>query len=262
MKERPIIFNAEMVRALMDGRKTMTRRVLKVQPSGEQRPLSEWSSGLAAACHDHSPDQEKLAAHAKRLEGRIFPFTTDTGGLISPVCPYGQPGDRLYVKEACWIWGRWSRNGLTKTGRQRWRFTADSDHRVRFDKPDSTAKREAFDGVNIGNGGWVYRHARFMPRWASRILLEITNVRVDRVQDISEADAKAEGIRPWSAINGSATMGSRVVWGCGDISALDPVSAFELLWDSINSARGFGWEANPWVWVVSFRVLETAVRAA
>lgn len=153
-------------------------------------------------------------------------------------CPYGAPGERLYVKETCWIWGRWTLNGVTTTGRQRWRFRAEPEHRVRFDRPEQTARRESpqpgFDGLP----GWVYRHARFMPRWASRITLEVVSVRVERVQDIGEMDCYAEG-RPLT-------------------DEMDPVSRpgaawFRDIWDTINSKRDFGWDANPWVWALEFR---------
>jgi len=222
MKERPIIFNPEMVRALRRGRKTQTRRVVK-EVAGESWRRAEY--------REH--------AGAPWRSGWWFIAGSSSTGPVP--CPYGQPGDRLYVREACWIWGRWSRNGSTKTGRQRWRFTADSSHRVCFNKPVLTAKREAFDG-HIGRPGWVYRHARFMPRWACRTLLEITNVRVERVQEISSADAKAEGVSlPASDCFKDINTGTKLRY------------EFEKLWDSINAARGFGWSANPYVWIIEFR---------
>ncbi len=206
MKERPILFSSPMVRTILDDRKTQTRRVIKPQPYG--MPPGGYRMGDAL----RNP-----------INGKPM------------MSPYGHAGDRLYVKEQCWIWGRWTRNGLTKTGRQKWRFRVVGDRRVIFEKPGTTAKRSATEGLD-GATGWVYRQARFMPRWASRILLEITNVRMQRAQEISQADVFAEGI-----LN-------------ADMQPTESAQqAFSRLWDSINAKRGFGWNTNPWVWVVEFR---------
>lgn len=203
-----------MVRAILDGTKSQTRRVVRPQPpAGWHRPCVG-DDGVASGYCDSDPTNERR-------------------------CPYGAPGERLYVKETCWIWGRWTLKGVTTTGRQRWRFRAEPEHRVRFDRPEQTARRESpqpgFDGLP----GWVYRHARFMPRWASRITLEVVSVRVERVQEIGEEDATAEGVAFTKYANASARF------------------HFREIWDSINAARGFGWDANPWVWVVEFRRVAT-----
>lgn len=218
MKERPILFKGAMVLAILDGRKTQTRRVIQPQPTGELRPISEWSRGLAAACHDHNPDADKLTEHSNRLKGKVFPFTTDSGGLMSPTCPYGQPGDKLWVREA-------------------WRTIGD-DGRCNDVPPrdlqPSPVWYEADGKAAISELVGKYRPPMFMLRWASRITLEITNVRVERLQEISNDDAFAEGInRP--------------------IDARYPVDEFRALWGSINATRGFGWDVNSWVWVVEFR---------
>ena len=225
MKERPILFSAPMVRAILEGRKTMTRRAIKPQPDGEQRPLSEWSLGLAAACHDHSPDQEKLASHSERLKGRIFPFTTANGGLISPVCPYGQSGDRLWVRES---------------------FAYFSPKIIKY------ADGQCSDGDNREHytpGRW--RPSIHMPRWASRITLEITNVRVERLQDMHhKADQfEAEGIvLPPSELY-------------QDINRSDKLERhFIELWNSINGPDA--WDKNPFVWVIEFKKLSDKKAAA
>ena len=207
MRERPILFRVDMVRAILEGRKNMTRRVVKPQPTGESRPLSEWSKGLAAACHDHSPDPDKLAKHSDRLKGRIFPFTTSSGGLMSPTCPYGIPGDWLWVKETF--------EPLTKG----YSYRADG----LVEKPFKQ-----------------WKSSRFMPRIASRILLEITNVRVERLQDITEDGAKLEGAKP-SFLDGN------------DIVSVVPFyrDGFMHLWNEINGPGS--WDENPYVWVVSFK---------
>jgi hypothetical protein len=166
-------------------------------------------------------------------------------------CPYGIPGDRLYVKETHYRWGRWVKNGLTKTGRQRWRFrvsgTAPGLRGVRYldDKISPARKRTEL--------GWHKRPSIFMPRFASRILLEITNVRVERLQEISEDNAKAEGIEriggeysccPWR----NYRIGKRDEMG---MHCSAPSRSFMTLWESINGPGS--WEANPLVRVVEFK---------
>lgn len=240
MKERPILFITAMVRALLDGRKTQTRRIVSADVAEALDFLGGGADGEPAT----GEDVDIRWGQADDGGGKIgkpqwLASCADypEEGVIEIGAGYGQPGDRLYVKEACWIWGRWTRNGLTKNGRQKWRFRSTGEHRVIYEKPGTTTKRSAPEGSD-GPTGWVYRHARFMPRWASRILLEITNVRVERVQEISNDDALAEGInRP--------------------IDMRYPVDEFRALWDSINAARGFGWDKNDWVMVIGFKRIET-----
>jgi hypothetical protein len=142
---------------------------------------------------------------------------------FSARCPYGVPGDRLYVKEA-------------------WRTTAEYNDRKPRDLPDD-APIEYLEATDY-EVKWLtgrYRHARFMMRWMSRIALEVTDVRVERLQEISEADAKAEGVQPYRLPVHPARESLRHVGG------------YEQIWDSINGPGS--WAANPWVWVVCFRRL-------
>jgi len=178
MKERPILFSAPMVRAILDGRKTMTRRVVKPNPVS-------------------IPEAE--VAHANWV-------------IQNRVCPFGQPGDRLWVRET-WL----SYRHLHKNGR------------------DEALLIYRADGEDLPKQarGTKWRPSIFMPRWASRITLEITAVRVERVQDIGDEDAEAEGLS-WC-------------------NAASPRDKFQCLWNSLNLKRGYGWDANPWVWVISFK---------
>lgn len=96
---------------------------------------------------------------------------------------------------------------------------------------------------------WTWNPSIFMPRWASRITLEITDVRVERVQEITEEDARAEGF-----------PGERWATGHGDYSEIAPSEQFRELWDKLNASRGFGWDANPWVWVIEFKRIEESPR--
>ena len=208
MKKRPILFKAPMVRALLDDSKTQTRRVMKPQPT--------------------------YSGYSEVEATRQFNKMLEMGAIR---CPYGKPGDRLWVRET-------------------WAHDADSLEQC----------RAAFEDA-MGGGGYgpYYRATEYapdtlqwrpsihMPRWASRITLEIVSVRLERLQDISEADAIAEGI-------------FRLEYG-GQISYRDyslndewaevspmlesPVNSYRTLWESINGAGS--WDANPFVWVVEFK---------
>ncbi len=203
MKERPILFSGAMVRALLAGTKTQTRRVVKPQP---RRVDGGVPFGDAPAW-----------AHAEP-------------GSAMMRCPYGKPGDRLWVREtwAC----------LDSHIRQGSRLA------FRADTPDGECVRV--------DAPW--RPSIHMPRWDSRITLEITSVRVERLQAISEADAIAEGIeraddffdcRCWRAYD--EPKGSDVVFPD------DPIGSYASLWMSINGPGS--WDANPWVWALEFRRL-------
>lgn len=231
-KEKPILFSVAMVNAILAGRKTQTRRIVKV-PS--------WS-------------------HDDYMPPRLYPnidglhMVCDDTRCLAPVpCPYGKPGDRLWVKEAYYAWGKWVRNGLTKSGRQAWKFVQVGTS-VRYmdgSKPSKTAKRD-------GETGWVYRHGRFMPKKHSRITLEISEVRVQRLQEISEKDAIAEGIRwdlnadPYAGFGPNACKYRSVV--NANKSFNTAMGAFRELWESINGADS--WNLNPWVWAISFRQVQ------
>lgn len=194
MKERPILFSAPMVRGLLNDTKTQTRRVFKAKNGG------------------------------------VWPNRNDLPGMrqILRNCPYGQRGDRLWVREA-------------------WRAPSSCDHLPPRSISDSEGVRfmaEEIFGADPGFGKG--RPGMFMPRWASRITLEITEVRVERLQDISEADALAEGI-----------VRLKEGFGLPDGShfhATDPRQSYLSLWESINGPGSV--EANPWVWAVSLKRME------
>ena len=218
MKERPILFNAPMVRAILDGSKTQTRRVVKPQPDWVNE-----NAGCGIATGGGimpSPRSDWLHWRGSRL---LRP---------EPRCPYGLPGDRLWVRENFAIVPRTAyarSDGVQQTLRP------DDDH-------DAAIYRAGWDR---SNGGFRWRPSIHMPRWASRILLEITDVRVERLQDISEADAQAEGVKVDG--NGHAVRDDVVNVGGAR-------TAFAELWESINGPDS--WSANPWVWVIEFRRIE------
>ena len=177
MKEYPIPFKGEMVRAILDGRKTVTRRVMKSQPNLDCDKITDVVGGFVDA------------------DGKEFKSK------------YGKPGDRLWVKET---WGRGSENNVCHP----------SDEMLLYRATDP--------GWDDNDTGFTWKPSIHMPRWASRITLEVVSVRVERLQDVTEEDAKREGV------------GS--------------VAEFCELWEKINGPGS--WDANPWVLVVEFKMLE------
>ncbi len=192
---KPIIFTAEMVRAILDGRKTQTRRVITRLP--------DWVH--AAGFHN--------------VGGNQWAYRPGMGGnpLMYANCPYGQPGDQLWVRET------WS-HGCVDFGTDR-----------------NTIHYRAYGQDHEGHAWSPSIHMR---REYSRITLKVTAVRVERVQDISEEDAMAEGVN-----GGCLECGKKAPCGCLNPSP-DHRDSFIYLWDSINAKRGYSWESNPWVWVV------------
>jgi hypothetical protein len=189
-KERPIIFSGPMVRALLDGKKTQTRRIVKPQ-------AAVLTDELARGLGVQPPAQQNHA---------VVP------------CPYGQPGDRLWVRET------WKENPAIDFG---------NGH-------GAPLYRATWGNADTGDR---WRPSIHMPRWASRITLEITNVRVQRLQEISEEDALAEGVdRPKSS--DPRSVAELTLW------------RFRELWESIHGPDS--WDANPWVWAITFKKLEAA----
>ncbi len=207
--ERPIPFKGEMVRAILDGRKTQTRRTMKVQP---------WPDALVTVEHYHPTVIDR---HGDMQPGKETFGAHWDDGEYGCRCPYGAPGDTLWVREA---WRAWSQYD---------------------DWPPSRLP----PGVDVqyiadASAPWSsrYRSPRFMPRWASRITLRITDIRVERLQDITQKDAIAEGA-PES--HPDIDRISRR-FGYQDFSR----SWFAQTWEGIN---GHGaWDENPWVWAISF----------
>lgn len=218
MKERPILFTGEMVMAILERRKTQSRRAIKLQDFNANTQIpwgGEWEY--------------------RDARGNWWDVSTER--LIEKFCPYGKPGDRLWVKENAYI-APLSFCDFVDCNRR------DAEGRPRL---VGYAAGMSWDSVRVAEDyGVRLSPSIFMPRWASRIELEITNVRVERVQDISKADAKSEGMY------------------CGfqppydfSIGPYDAYTAnFRRLWNKINAKRGFGWDANPWVWVIAFKVVE------
>lgn len=223
MKERGVIISGDMVRAILDGSKTQLRRVI--------RPTIR-SADSSFELHQQA-DASWLPLHT------FNESSFDKSGYERPIkCPLGQPGDRLWVREAFRVHSRASDVATLvyrASTRQSW---TQATHRVPVALCDRPAEVEKWTGSN------------HMPRWASRITLEITRVRVERLQDISEADAVAEGVPP--AADLLPDHPGTFLTPKGDFASA--AVAFQRLWESIYGNDS--WQANPWVWVVEFKRVE------
>lgn len=225
MKERPVIFNGEMVRAILDGRKTQTRRVMKVQPKpSETRPGDFWFSSKKLESMVHVSDF--MPGNSPVSDCHLF--------FQEHCCPFGQVGDRLWVREAFRVHSRATDvSTLVYRASERNSWT-EQTRRV----PVLVCNKQ------VSPEKWT--PSIHMPRWASRILLEITAVRVERLNDISQADAIAEGGPP---SHPSIDAVSRD-YGFPDFSR----SWLAQTWQHIYGEES--WSANPWVWVIEFKRVE------
>lgn len=223
MKERPILFSTPMIKAILEGRKVTTRRVMKPQPH-----LGRYGNG-------------EIIRDDYFVLGDI-PLTEDCRYRWIETCPYGKIGDKLWVRESAFISGKKFTDSRTMA----------YDH---IESPE-TCRRDK-DGdyryvsycADLANGDSEYARdygikitpSIFMPRWASRITLEITDIRVERLNDITEEDAKAEGV---DYIPDAP-------------AALSHRTSFAGLWDKING-KTHPWKSNPFCWAISFRkILES-----
>jgi hypothetical protein len=203
VRERPILFSGAMVRAILDGRKTQTRRVVKPQPT------HRLIQGLGGVTIGMNPADD----------GAVWYDADGIGPGREVRSPYGGVGDRLWVREA------W------------WHFTKSREaDRICYAADPGISTLPLF--------GWTARKrpSIHMPRTASRITLEITGYRAERVQVITEADAEAEGF------SGNDLAGT-------GLGYFDDREAFCATWNKLNGPRGYGWDVNPWVWVLTFRRL-------
>lgn len=226
IKERPILFAAPMVRAILAGQKTVTRRVVKVQPFDLSWSRRDHSFGYLSG----------RAENGDELDG-FYAYSTRSGGEWSAKCPYGQPGDRLWVRET-WLEDPEDDGTWAYTQYMGCKGSPLSDIPTRFQKPDHCIFRASWEGADL-----LWRPSIHMPRWASRILLEITEVRVERLQAISDEQCVAEGCGV-----GPGAIGVKLTVPPG---ASMPQAMFAELWKSINGASA--WDSNPWVWVVEFK---------
>lgn len=232
-RERPILFSAPMVRAILDGKKTQTRRVIKPQPNQPTDP--KWK-----AIRQFSPVtkprpfwawafQDPRGGWVRQIETNDFPYLR---------CPFGNVGDELWVRETFFDHGYWHNPYPHEDYENAEWHSSESPDRIAYAATDP-------DPGFVSD--YRKRPSIHMPRWASRIQLRITDVRVERLQEISEEDAIAEGLE----------SDPQRYWMAPDYSSYsDPRDAFRVRWDSINAKRGHSWDTNPWVWAVTLERIQ------
>ncbi len=221
IREKGLIFNSEMVRAILDGRKTQTRRPIK------------WK-------------QTRFTEIGEREDGSKWPWSEDAEHACDfwHPCPFGAVGDRIWVRET------WSSDFANYYPNDRVWYAADNNRQLDIDMVDGV--RGIYSPESDVHVPFRWHPSIHMPRWASRILLEITDVRVERLNAISEEDAEAEGI------NMEALYDSQDCYDCiadHNMTGRPTVTgAFKYLWESIYGEEG--WKSNPWVWVIEFKRVE------
>lgn len=261
MTEHPILFSGEMVRAILGGSKTQTRRVVRL-PDHAKRPDADWIKSI------HQDGGGNWVAWSSN-EAQLVEFTKKAypnGEGFK--CPYGKVGDRLWVRETFVVESNFNLDSEEnypppfRDGRPI-KHVDNDEYGEYWEQCHYRATDPKPELVNTNTDEeCVWKPSIFMPRWASRINLEIVSVCVERVQDISEEDAKAEGINFFgssdSILEGSYLYSanplpvknesdSKFGWSH---TAKD---AYRVLWDSINAKRGYGWDKNPFVWCIEFR---------
>lgn len=259
MTEKPMIFNAEMVRAILEGRKTMTRRIVKQVPDyyhfkhcggpkqGQPKHIMDWSlSGVYQA----DEDQENYCK-----KGHFYldvQTDVDDNSHQEIKCPYGQSGDRIWVRETFSLETN-SHGDLSgveyeppfKDGRPvKWDGGDwwQPHYRATDPSPELICYGDICRQCDDNGSGPHWKPSIQMPRWASRITLEIVDVRVERLNDITREDAKKEGFLP--------SIGNGLEQSCGR-SFGNAELAFRNTWESIYGPGS--WESNPWVWVLQFK---------
>lgn len=227
--ERPAIFNAAMVRAILEDRKTQARRVVRPQPNKN----GYWTHGKNCSCDDCGEVFSYTPERCRNCHCTVFKRCEYPIAKCLSECPYGRVGDRLWVRETWAIRDCGSRVKITAG-------EITMKHRLQYPATDKAPATNAKGEPHW----WNKRPSIHMPRWASRITLEITKVRVERLQDISEEDAKAEGVVP---------SGRRAThrYRASDNEDHGHRLQFQDLWNSINGAGA--WDKNPWVWCISFQ---------
>jgi hypothetical protein len=273
MKERPILFSGPMVRAILEGRKTQTRRVMKMKRLVQPRKMVRGDAPFASHyCADPRWIYDAEINQHGAVSAKVATGDDDQLGLkpgeFDFICPYAD-GETVLVSGEGWrvipAAGQrlWIRESLRRDDTNEWHYCADD---LVVTVP--SRNKEAVSALRV----WAHHKegdscpSIHMPRFASRITLEVTKVRVERLQNCSETDAIAEGGAQKELLHppdGFDPDNVNPPGAFGYVSGLHPfpegkihptaAQAFAERWDHINAARGFGWEKNPWVWVIEFK---------
>lgn len=236
-KDLPILFSQLMVEAILAGRKTMTRRIVKLNPSllDGRAEVSKLPDGEFLL--EKWPEQPRMMGNFGRCERVKTKY---------------QPGQILYVRESHYRYGHWEYGYIKAKESDGWYFVPDTEY-VLFEEPENCYKSRLKNSPNIP--AWYKRNSLFMPKSATRIWLQVESVKVERVQDISQEDAKAEGVM---------VMPHRPYYeGCKPYADGNQISdcyvcAFRNLWNRINGDSGHQWNKNEFVFCYSFKVLSVA----
>ncbi len=216
-KERPIIFSGPMVRAIIDGQKTQTRRVLRKQPPVDL--TGRWSLCVSST---ERKSRDKWSYRILDDNGHIYTERGRERCVAQIACPFGLYGDHLWVRET---WANLNKPGIA------------SEIIYRADDGNWNPANDAPGEYKADGGTW--KSPLFMPRWASRLLLEVKEVRIELLQDITLEDSSAEGVRSPFTIPENYRLG------------------FMELWNRFNRSPDLRWSDNPWVWVIGFRVIQS-----
>lgn len=263
--DRPILFSGPMVRSILGGRKTQTRRVLKLPtkthnggPICEHPKMGGWAAATVGGKGCYLDPSKTIPAPERAC---IWHQTTGTA-----ILPPFSPGDRLWVRER-WKPGAWREDGRVAVDydaspeltNSPWIHLPETANWPNVwekwtDELIAAGSVAGPDGIHRwkpGRSPLRWRPSIHMPRWASRLTLIVTDVRIQRLQEISPADARAEGVRHNNVVDPRAPKPLWDVPGA-DFGGRHPQEAFAALWDSLNAQRGAPWSSNPWVCAVSF----------
>jgi len=226
MSIKPILFSTSMVVAILEGRKTMTRRIVSEKIVDQWLEYDEWQLSVAPAGSTLATPKSFFTSRAR--------------------C---NVGCTIWVRETTYLFGRWAKNGKTKTGKQKYKFVWNQEYPVLYaadEKPDKICKGHE-------EVGYYKRPSIFMPKSAARIWLKVTGVRVERVQKITEEDAVMEGFAGMECDCLHTNLG---YFGCENCLntgwRISPKTEFSELWDHLNAKRGYPWASNPWVFIYCF----------
>ena len=221
MKEKPILFSTEMVKAILAGKKTMTRRVIKPQPKEQLKCVIQHETKGRSCWMEENADQLS----------KDFKFHK-----------YYEVGDILWVRETWAIHDLMLKPKKLNPNDEAWFYK-------RKFSPEMVPHVVYAADYPVGSWKGAWRSPRYMPRTAARLFLKVKDIRVERLQDITEEDTKAEGVL-WNRARKLNELEK-------SNNIIDNAKAlFMHLWGSINSKRGYGWDLNPWVWVVEFERVE------